>query len=155
MFCIFCHFHAQSTLQAQTPIIVCVLCVWWQRRRRLRGLRSFRACGPYSLARSLSCLCVCVLSFWHALLVFVHARVPPKFKLSFYYFSALSDTLSQTNWLCVCMCLFELLSRSRCYFCALRESFARLLLFRYFVQRSSPSSSASLCRCLSVCLSRC
>lgn len=52
------------------------------------------------------------------------------------------------------MRLFELLSRSRCYFCALRESFARLLLFRYFVQRSS-SSSASLCRCLClpVCLS--
>lgn len=121
------------------------------------GFGAYARFAPVGHIRSLalSCLCVCVLSFWHALLVFVHARVPPKFKLSFYYFSALSDTLSQTNWLCVCMCLFELLSRSRCYFCALRESFARLLLFRYFVQRSSPSSSASLCRCLSVCLSRC
>lgn len=109
------------------------------------------------------CTCVCVLSFWHALLVFVHARVPPKFKLSFYYFSALSlplsHTLSQTNWPCACVCvalwvtlsLSLLFLRSQRKFCA----FVIVSLFRtafVVVDVFGLSLPLPLPACLSVCL---
>lgn len=99
--------------------------------------------------------------------MFVHARVPPKFKLSFYYFAALSLShfarcaLTLTHRLNVCVCVCCRLASCALsvtlwlslLFCAQRKfcAFVIVSLFRTaFVSASSSATSQPVC--LSHCL---
>jgi len=76
----YCHFHAQFTQTlfgtcASTSALLRSFCHW-------HIFMSRSLCRALSHAHSL-CMCACVIILTCFLLVFVHARVPSKFKLSF------------------------------------------------------------------------